>query len=63
MGYNLLCKWGINWGYNPLTLTLYQHFQQDIHLYSPELTLIMLLSWLNFEIPKATSPWKIYPAN
>ena len=31
MGYNLLIN-GVYWGYNPLILTFYQHFQRDIQV-------------------------------
>ena len=31
-------KWGIPWGYNPLILTFYQHFQRDIQVTQPPST-------------------------
>ena len=36
-------KWGIPWGYNPLILTFYQHFQRDIQLNHLQPTVVPLL--------------------
>ena len=30
-------KWGMNWGYNPLVLTIDPNFQRDIQVQDPEI--------------------------